>query len=73
MRKITESYGSRKEKQKLFSQAGMIAVRTAQNNNLPLTYVSKNEVIKEYPDGRKQILVTLSDYSQKIPKKFTIK
>ena len=32
----TESSGSRKAKQKLFSQAGTIAVKTAQNAGLPI-------------------------------------
>ena len=73
MGKITESSKFHKGKQKLFSQAGMIAVRTAINNNLPITYAAGNEVIREYPDGRKEVLTVITTVDNKLSKKFVIK
>ena len=73
MGKVTESRGSQKERQKLFSQAGKIAVQATINAGLPLTYSIDNKVIKEYPDGRKEILCTLPKSNIKIEKKFIIK
>ena len=73
MGRITESSKSHKEKQKLFSQAGMIAVRSARNNNLPITYAAGNEVIREYPDGRKEVLTVITTVNNNLPKKFVIK
>ncbi len=73
MGKITESSKSQKQKQKLFSQAGMIAVKTAQNNNLPITYASGNKVIKEYPDGTTEVLALITPVQTTVPKKFIIK
>lgn len=73
MGKITESSKSHKEKQKLFSQAGMIAVRAARNNNLPITYAAGNEVIREYPDGRKEVLTVITTVNNNLSKKFVIK
>lgn len=73
MGKITESSKSHKEKQKLFSQAGMIAVRTAKNNNLPITYAAGNEVIREYPDGRKEVITVITTVNNNLSKKFVIK
>ena len=73
MGKITESKGSNKQKQKLFSQAGMIAVREAFNNNLPITYAEGNNVVMEYPDGRKEIIDTIPAMVTKFPKRIKIK
>lgn len=73
MERVTESSKSHKKKQELFSQAGMIAVRTALNHNLPITYASGNEVIKEFPDGRKEVLVVMQSVPCDVPKKFMIK
>ena len=58
---------------KLFSQAGTIAVKEAKNNNLPITYAENNLVIKEYPDGKKEILSVIDTVQICIPKKFKIK
>lgn len=57
MRKVvTECSGTRKERQVLFSAAGDHEVKIARNASLPITYASGTDVIKEYPDGRKQII-----------------
>lgn len=71
--KVTENSGSRKQKQQLFSQAGAIAVRSARNSNLPLTYADGNEIVRESPDGSKKVIAVISANSKKIPKKFEIK
>jgi len=73
MGKITESSKSQRQKQKLFSQAGMIAVKTAKNNNLPITYATGDKVIKEYTDGSTEVLAHIKPVLINIPKKFVIK
>jgi len=69
----TESSGSRKAKQKLFSQAGSIAVKTAQNAGLPITYVENNSVVREHANGEKEILASVPCNRVLPQKKFTIK
>ena len=69
----TESSGSRKARQKLFSQAGLIAVRAAQNAGFPITYAENDSVIKEYSDGRKEFLDTVASNRILSIKKFNIK
>ena len=74
MSRITESSKSQKEKQKLFSQAGMIAVSAARNKGLPITYASGNSIVREYPDGRTEVIATIEAVSQlTLPKTFSIK
>jgi DUF438 domain-containing protein len=38
------------------SEAGLFAVKAAKDRGLPITYVENDEIIKEYSDGRKEIL-----------------
>jgi|GEM_PF-1891825 len=55
--KIIHEYNStHAERQQLFSQAGALAVAEAKAAKLPITYASGTEIIKEYPDGRKEII-----------------
>jgi hypothetical protein len=42
--------------QKLVSEAGLFAVREAKEHGLPITYVENDQIIKEYIDGRKEVL-----------------
>lgn len=74
MSRITESSKSRKGKQRLFSQAGMIAVTAARNKGLPITYASENHIVREYPDGTTEVLETIEPIPQvNLPKTFSIK
>lgn len=51
----------------------MIAVWTAINNNLPITYAAGNEVIREYPDCKKEVLTVITMVDNNLSKKFIIK
>jgi hypothetical protein len=42
--------------QKMFSEAGLFAIRDAKERGLPITYVRDNKIIKEYADGSEEIL-----------------
>ena len=43
--------------QRMCSEAGLFAIKEAKDKGLPITYVNENyEIIKEYADGRKEIL-----------------
>jgi len=42
--------------QKMCSKAGSLAIKKAQARGLPLTYVENDKIIKEYADGKKEIL-----------------
>jgi hypothetical protein len=42
--------------QKMFSDAGAFAVMEAKALGLPITGVVNGEIIKEYADGRKEVL-----------------
>lgn len=74
MSRITESSKSHKKKQRLFSQAGAIAVAAARNRGLPITYASENRIVREYPDGTIEVLETIEAVPQvTLPKTFPIK
>lgn len=71
---ITESSRVNIEKkQKLFSQAGMIAVRKALNAGLSITYAEGSSVVREYNDGRKEILALIAQTENVPVKRFKIK
>lgn len=53
-RPVSESKGSLKAKQTLYSCAGDIAVRRAQNNALPITCVQGTSIVKIHPDGTRE-------------------
>ena len=73
MSTISESSKSRKGKQRLFSQAGMIAVADARNKGLPITYAAGDRVFREYPDGKIEVLGTIENTPMPaLPKKFSI-
>lgn len=42
--------------QQMCSEAGLFAVKEAKDRGLPITYVENEDIIKEYADGRKEIL-----------------
>ena len=49
-----------KAKQEIFDTAGQLAIKESQALGLPITYVVNNEIIKEYPDGKKDVLGRVS-------------
>ena len=57
---VTETHGTQEERQRLFSQAGDIAIREAKLAGLPLTGVVGQQIIKEWPDGRKEVIGTVA-------------
>jgi len=42
--------------QQMCNEAGLFAIKEAKDRGLPITYVENNEIVKEYTDGRKEIL-----------------
>ncbi|MDR2999842.1 MAG: hypothetical protein LBU89_01140 [Fibromonadaceae bacterium] len=44
------------EYQRLFSEAGRLAFLENKRLGIPNAYVENNQVIREYPDGRKEVL-----------------
>ena len=42
--------------QQMCNEAGLFAIKQAKDKGLPLTYVENDEIVKEYADGRKEIL-----------------
>ena len=55
---VTETHGTQEERQRLFSAAAAAAVREARSQGLPLTGAVGQQIIKEWPDGRKEIIGT---------------
>ena len=48
--------------------AGRAAIRAQKEAGLPVTYQQGNEVIKEFPDGRREVLATLEPPTYRLPK-----
>jgi hypothetical protein len=42
--------------QRMCNEAGLFAIKEAQDKGLPITYVENEDIIKEYADGRKEVL-----------------
>jgi len=42
--------------QQMCTEAGLFAIKEAKDKGLPITYVENDEIIKEYSDGRIEIL-----------------
>lgn len=55
---ITKYSGTRKERQALFFQAGVLAVQEARSAGLPITYVEGTNIIRDL-DGEKEIIGTV--------------
>ncbi|GBU23211.1 hypothetical protein R80B4_03127 [Fibrobacteres bacterium R8-0-B4] len=47
------------EYQRLFSEAGKLAIAENKRHGIPLTYVENDLLIKEYADGRKEVLCSV--------------
>jgi hypothetical protein len=50
------------------NEAGLFAIKDAKDRGLPITYVVNNEIVKEYADGRKEILGQIEP-NVKLPKR----
>lgn len=42
--------------QKMCSNAGLLAIKEAKKRGLPITYVENEKIVKEYSDGKIEIL-----------------
>jgi hypothetical protein len=42
--------------QQMCREAGLFAIKAAKDRGLPITYVENDQIVKEYSDGRKEIL-----------------
>ena len=42
--------------QQMCSEAGLFAIKEAKDRGLPITYVINDSIIKEYADGKKEVL-----------------
>ena len=42
--------------QQMCNEAGLFAIKDAKDRGLPITYVDNLDIVKEYADGRKEIL-----------------
>jgi len=42
--------------QRMCTEAGLFAIKDAKDRGLPITYVENEDIIKEYPNGRKEVL-----------------
>ena len=42
--------------QRMCCEAGLFAIKEAKDRGLPITYVENDEIVKEYVDGRREIL-----------------
>jgi len=48
--------------QRMCTEAGLFAIKEAKDKGLPVTYVENEQIIKEYSDGRKEILGKIKPY-----------
>jgi DUF438 domain-containing protein len=58
--------------QRMVSEAGAFAIHEAKAAGLPLTYVENNRIVKEYADGRKEILGTVKPSVKVTKRVYTI-
>jgi hypothetical protein len=65
-------YESNKKIQDIATKAAEKAVESAIKNRVPITYISGSEVIRESPDGSKEILEVLPPNIQPTQKRFKI-
>jgi len=42
--------------QEMCNEAGLFAIKEAKDRGLPITYIENDEIVKEYADGRIEIL-----------------
>ena len=59
--------------QRMCNEAGLFAIKEAKDRGLPITYVENDEIIKEYADGRIEILGKVKPKVKVTKKVYTIK
>ena len=59
--------------QQMCREAGLFAIKEAKDRGLPITYVENDEIIKEYADGRIEVLGKVKPKVKVTQKVFTIK
>jgi hypothetical protein len=59
--------------QQMCREAGLFAIKEAKDKGLPITYVENNEIIKEYSDGRKEVLGKIKPKVKVTKRVYTIK
>jgi len=59
--------------QRMCNEAGLFAIREAKDKGLPITYVDNEEIIKEYADGRKEVLGRIKPRIKVKKRVYTIK
>jgi hypothetical protein len=59
--------------QQMCREAGLFAIKEAKDRGLPITYVENDEIIKEYADGRIEVLGKVKPKVKVTKKVFTIK
>jgi len=59
--------------QKMCSEARLFAIKEAKDRGLPITYVENDEIIKEYADGRIEVLGKVKPKVKLDKSVFTIK
>ena len=59
--------------QQMCREAGLFAIKEAKDRGLPITYVENDEIIKEYSDGRIEVLGKVKPKVKVSQSVFTIK
>lgn len=50
------------------AEAAASAIRAQRDAGLPITYQLGNDVVREFPDGRREVLATLQPPTYRLPK-----
>ena len=59
--------------QQMCAEAGLFAIKEAKDKGLPITYVENDEIIKEYADGKKEVLGKVKSKIKADKQVYTIK
>lgn len=54
--RIPDSAEELAARQRMFSASGLLAVAKAKKRGLPITYAKGEQIIREYADGRKEVI-----------------
>jgi len=59
--------------QQMCAEAGLFAIKETKDKGLPITYVENDEIIKEYADGKKEVLGKVKSKIKADKQVYTIK
>ena len=59
--------------QQMCNEAGLFAIKEAKDKGLPITYVDNENIVKEYADGRIEILGKIKPRVKVTQREFIIK